>query len=61
MAAQRKVASSGVEAMRALVESWIAEAEQKLAKAEKQGAATAGSYLQGRLDGYRDCLSIMHQ
>lgn len=56
-----KIASGGVAQTRALIETWIAEAERKLEKAEKAGAATAGSYLKGRLDGYRDCLAALHQ
>lgn len=53
--------SSGVAQHRKLVASWIAEAERKLADAEKLGAATATAYLRGRLDGYRDCLALMNQ
>ena len=56
-----KTISSGVAQARALIQSWIDEAERKLADAERLGAATAGSYLKGRLDGYRDCLSVLHQ
>lgn len=56
-----KAASSGVAQTRVLIQSWIDEAERKLEKAEKAGAATAGSYLKGRLDGYRDCLAALHQ
>lgn len=58
---ERKVATESVAQARALIKSWIAEAELKLEKAEMQGAATAGAYLKGRLDGYRDCLAVLNQ
>jgi len=46
---------------RLLISSWIAEAERKLADAEKLEATNASAYLRGRLDGFRDCLAILNQ